>query len=48
MTNGTGGPHGKKKGKNGAAKKVKVKDAKATLKRKGWLPSGVAPQGKDG
>jgi hypothetical protein len=46
MTNGTGGPHGKKKAREGAAKKVKAKDTKTSLKRKGWLPSGVA-QGKN-
>ena len=42
MTNGTGGPHGKKKGKDGTAKKVRAKDTKSALKRKGWLTSGVA------
>jgi hypothetical protein len=41
MTNG-GGPSHPKPGKKATGKKAKGKDVKASLKRKGWLPAGVA------
>ncbi len=41
MTNGAGGPHEKKRGRNGVGKKAKPRDAKASLKRKGLLPAAL-------
>jgi hypothetical protein len=38
MTNG-GGPHGRKRSKKTGAKPAKGKGVKASLQRKGWLPS---------
>lgn len=42
MTNGAGGPHGKKRSKEASGKKARTKDVKASLKRKGWLPTVLA------
>jgi hypothetical protein len=42
MTNGAGGPHGKKRGKEASAKKGKAKSVQASLRRKRWLPAVLA------
>ena len=39
MTNGAGGPHGKKRGKEASARKGKAKNVQASLRRKRWLPA---------
>jgi hypothetical protein len=47
MTNGAGGPHVQKRSKRAAGKKTRGKDTKASLKRKGWLPTGLAKEKND-
>jgi hypothetical protein len=38
MTNGAGGPHGRKKAQNGSAKKAKAKALTTPGKRQGLVP----------
>jgi hypothetical protein len=42
MTNGAGGAHGQKREKAAAGRKGQRKEPKASAKRKGWIPAGLA------
>ncbi len=47
MTNGAGGPHGRKRGRPGASKKGRAKNVQTSPKQKGWVPT-VPAKGKQG